>query len=126
MNDPQRHEMQLKATYSTGVEEWYCPTCGRRLLVNTVPGCEALTLERGDKHVLVWGARIGTTATTKTLLDPGDEQAVHYGSVPADMISPVLEQAEETKLREHTSSWAEWLEDIDFGNWGEEDAASVA
>ncbi len=55
---PQRHEMILETTHSSGAEEWYCPTCGRRLSVQLPEGCETLALERGDKYAIVWGARL--------------------------------------------------------------------
>ncbi len=36
MND-KHHEMVLERTHVSGVEEWYCPSCGRRFLVQLIP-----------------------------------------------------------------------------------------
>lgn len=48
------HTMQLAQTLPTGVEEWACPTCGRRIQLDweTVP--ERVVLQPGDdraRHV---------------------------------------------------------------------------
>lgn len=53
------HEMVLMQIYATGAEEWHCPTCGRRLLMNFHQENQFLDL---------------------LVLDPGDEQATHAGS----------------------------------------------
>jgi hypothetical protein len=50
MND-KHHEMLLERTHISGVEEWYCPTCGRRFLVQWPPAYKMILLEAGDKDV---------------------------------------------------------------------------
>ncbi|MEV4007880.1 hypothetical protein [Actinomadura sp. NPDC049753] len=49
------HELRRVQTGETGLEEWACPTCGRRLL-------------------LQWPPRYH-----KTIVEPGDERACHIG-----------------------------------------------
>ncbi|MEV0668328.1 hypothetical protein ACIBI3_19125 [Actinomadura luteofluorescens] len=49
------HELRRVRTGETGLEEWACPTCGRRLL-------------------LQWPPRYH-----KTIVEPGDERACHIG-----------------------------------------------
>ena len=56
MISEQNHEMQLETTHSSGAEEWYCPKCGRRFLLSMPPEYR------------------------KTILDAGDESAIHSGS----------------------------------------------
>ena len=56
MTSQQSHEMQLETTHPSGAEEWYCRTCGRRFLLNMPPEYK------------------------KTILDVGDESAIHSGS----------------------------------------------
>lgn len=56
MSDTDQHEMYLVATRPSGEEEWRCPTCGRRFLLRWPP------------------------AYQKTIIDPGDEYAIHSGS----------------------------------------------
>ncbi|MGI5201147.1 hypothetical protein ACQEU6_06065 [Spirillospora sp. CA-108201] len=52
----QTHELRRVRTGETGMEEWACPTCGRRLLLR-------------------WPPRYH-----KTIVEPGDERACHIGS----------------------------------------------
>ncbi len=102
-----QHEMQLAVKYSTGAEEWLCPTCGRHLVVMPPHGSTTVILERGSKYILVWGPEIGTMSAAKILLEPGDEQAIHHGAAA----SP-----ESDSFAENTSVWEEWLDDVDFGD----------
>lgn len=130
MSSVEQHELVLAATYPSGAEEWTCPTCGRRLLVNWPTGCEALTLERGEKFCLAWGREVGTAVATKTLLNPGDADAFHSGRrpdsdldlsapnrIPPDDVEPLSAAG---SLRDLTR-WQMWLEDLDFGDWNPND-----
>jgi hypothetical protein len=53
------HRMRRVERWATGGEEWWCPVCGRRLLLRWPPGY------------------------AKLVLDPGDERAAHTGAVAA-------------------------------------------
>jgi len=48
MND-KHHEMVLERTHVSGVEEWYCPSCGRRFLVQWPPSYKMIVIEQGEK-----------------------------------------------------------------------------
>jgi hypothetical protein len=48
MND-KFHEMVLERTHVSGVEEWYCPSCGRRFLVQWPPAYKMIVIEQGEK-----------------------------------------------------------------------------
>ncbi|MFG2903455.1 hypothetical protein ACGF13_00085 [Kitasatospora sp. NPDC048286] len=54
------HEMKFVARLSSGADEWSCPTCGRRVTLRRLPDLEL------------------------TVLDPGDESAVHVGVIEHD------------------------------------------
>jgi hypothetical protein len=45
------HEMILEKTHDSGVEEWYCPSCGRRFLVQWPPAYKMIILEPGEKDI---------------------------------------------------------------------------
>lgn len=48
------HTMRLAQTLPTGVEEWACPTCGRRILLDWETAPERVILQPGDdraRHV---------------------------------------------------------------------------
>ena len=93
MNEQQPHEMALEKTHPAGAEEWHCPTCGRRFLVQWSPAYNMIVLE------------------------PGDQYARHRGSTGGLRIgSPQVTQADEAALMEdpRLAPWLAWLEEIDF------------
>ena len=97
MNE-KHHEMILQETHVSGVEEWYCPDCGRRFLVQWPPAYKMIILAQGDKdirhNVSRANSRIGVFPITKTR--------------EADFI-------EEFRL----IPWIKWMEKVDFDNmWG--------
>jgi hypothetical protein len=57
--DDQPHEMQLIATHASGAEEWFCPRCGRRFLMQWPPEYKKIVLEPGDECVIHGGAKGG-------------------------------------------------------------------
>ena len=92
------HEMILEKTHISGVEEWYCPTCGRRFLVQWPPAYKMIILEAGDKdtrhNVSKSHSGVGFHPATKlAATDFIDE----FRLVP----------------------WIKWMEKVDFDNmWG--------
>ena len=107
MNSQQNHEMQLETEHASGAEEWYCPMCGRRLLMNWEPKFK------------------------KTILEAGDEYAIHSGGkgglrIGPMQIMPVSDNiSEEVPMKpiedERLAPWEAWLEKIDFeGMWDDE------
>ena len=59
MTDNLSHEMVLDKTYPTGAEEWYCPTCGRRLIMQWPPKYKRIILNSGDEHAAHSGGKGG-------------------------------------------------------------------
>ena len=49
MNEQSNHEMVLESTDSSGAEEWYCPTCGRRFVLSWPPNYQRTILNAGDE-----------------------------------------------------------------------------
>jgi hypothetical protein len=104
--DQQKHEMILDKTHSSGAEEWYCPSCQRRLAITWHP----------------W---------KKIVLEPGDNQAVHGGSkgglqLNASQINPENKEDHPSatgSLDEdpYLDPWRRWLEKKDSDDfWNEE------
>jgi hypothetical protein len=54
-----QHEMMLEERQASGAESWWCPTCGRRLVLRWSPAYEKLVLARGDEHALHVGGSGG-------------------------------------------------------------------
>lgn len=90
---PQHHEMILEKTHDSGAEEWYCPTCGRRFLMQWPPEYK------------------------KVILESGDESAVHSGGKGAVSMQPSYHSpAEDTNWRDEPElqPWIEWMERVNF------------
>jgi hypothetical protein len=78
------HNMIL-ISENEGTEEWYCPICGRRLKVN-------------------WESK-----SKKTVLEIGDESAVHSGG-KGDLPDELEIFIDDTTL----APWVKWLDEVDF------------
>jgi hypothetical protein len=100
----QQHEMILEKTHSSGVDEWYCPTCGRRLLMDYGPKFKKTVLEAGDEYAVHSGGKGG--------LRIGSMQAL-----PVDD-SSTQEEVDDTRL----APWEAWLDESGFENlWKSDD-----
>ena len=97
-HQPKQHAMQLVTTRPTGEEEWQCPRCGRRVLMQWTPSFE------------------------RTILEAGDEYVVHSGSKgDLQLGSPQLVEDEETTLSSDLrANINEVLDAIDFDDWPDE------
>ncbi|MGQ0603185.1 MAG: hypothetical protein ACT4QE_15995 [Anaerolineales bacterium] len=87
------HEMQLERTYPSGVEEWWCPMCGRRFVAQWAPDTRRLVLEPGEAYIPHRGGGLSLSAA----IEPGTGEH-----------TPPLTDAEAN------SPWAEWLNDLDL------------
>ncbi len=47
-----QHEMHLATTHPSGAEEWACPMCGRRFLMQWPPAYKKVVLEAGDEYAI--------------------------------------------------------------------------
>jgi DNA-directed RNA polymerase subunit RPC12/RpoP len=70
MNEGQKHEMVLEATHPSGEEEWNCPTCGRRLLINWEPMFKKTVLETGDEFSIHSGGKGGLSMGSVEVGEP--------------------------------------------------------
>ena len=59
MNQEQTHEMVLETTHPSGAEEWNCPHCGRRFLLNMPPDYRKVILNVGDESAIHTGSKGG-------------------------------------------------------------------
>jgi hypothetical protein len=93
MDEVAQHEMQLSATYGTGAEEWYCPICGRRFIMQWPPHYKKVVLEAGDENVKHAGGK-GQLCVGSAQVNPADET-----------------ECPEELDRE---TWEDWLSDVDL------------
>lgn len=92
------HEMVLEQTHASGVEEWYCPMCGRRFLVQWPPSYKMIVIKPGDQDT---------------------RHSVSKSNVPGDLLQ--VSQAEEIEPIEEFRlvPWQKWMEKVDFDpRWG--------
>ncbi len=87
------HVMLHEGKLETGEDQFYCPTCGRRLLLQWPPNYK------------------------KTVLEPGDEYAMHSaGKGGLQMGSAHITQEPELSADDdrRLSQWTAWLDNLDF------------
>jgi hypothetical protein len=97
MND-NFHEMVFEKTHVSGVEEWYCPSCGRRFLVQWPPSYKMVVLEPGEKETRHNLSKVNS----------------HVSPPQMNEIEPI----EEFRL----IPWLEWMEKVDFASrWDKSD-----
>jgi hypothetical protein len=95
MNE-QPHDMVLEKIHASGVQEWGCPVCGRRFLVQWPPEFNMIILE------------------------PGDQSANHSGSTGPLQMGPVsFNKGDGSRLAQEKrlDPWQQWMEDVDFDKW---------
>ena len=91
MND-NFHEMVFEKTHLSGVEEWYCPSCGRRFLVQWPPAYKMVILEAGEKDTRHNLSKVNS----------------HVSPPQTNEIEPI----EEFRL----IPWLEWMEKVNFAS----------
>ncbi len=99
----EQHEMQLVATHPTGADEWHCPTCGRRFLMQWPPNYEKVVLESGDEYAIHTGGK-GGLRLQPPQMNPQDSREQDEPALSADL----------------RAALEEVLKDIDFDDWPDE------
>ena len=94
-----QHEMQLEKCHPSGAEEWYCPICGRRFLMQWPPDYRKIVLEPGDEYALHSGGKGGVRMGPLQISEAEDEPVL------SDDLRAALDEA---------------LDDIDFDDWSSE------
>jgi len=94
--DKQEHEMILEMTHASGIQGWYCPICGRRILLLVSPSVEMVVVEPGDQYVSHSGSTGG----------------LRIGAVQAMEREEESEEVSEESLR----PWIKAIENLDL-NW---------
>jgi hypothetical protein len=94
----QHHEMVLEMTHSSGMQGWYCPTCGRRILLFVPPNNEMIVVEPGDQYV----SHNGSTGVLR------------IGAVQVREHDEELDEAPGEISEESLRPWIEALENLDL------------
>jgi len=106
MNDGEqsKHEMVLGKTLETGAQEWYCPVCGRRFIMNWPPNYKRIILVPGDEYATHVGGRGGVSMNS-----PEVKEAIYpepsESNEPTDTLP--INAAD-------LSPWIKWMDDVKF------------
>ncbi len=106
MFNESHHEMHLTTVYSSGAEEWRCPVCERRILLQWPPHHHKMILNPGDANAVHTGARSGSRRAEQLPADLID--AEHSG-----MIDPLANDSLEygpDMLTDELRPWVQWLQ----------------
>ncbi|MDR3578052.1 MAG: hypothetical protein P4L50_29660 [Anaerolineaceae bacterium] len=107
MSQEDTHTMVHVGTNDSGADEWYCPTCGRRFLMQWPPHYKRVILNPGDETVSHSGGKGG--------VNMGQAEVTQNDKSPDQSPSDI---ADET-----LAPWLQWMDDVDFENlWNSSDS----
>lgn len=91
----EQHQMELADKHENGTEEWFCPTCGRRFIMQWPPNFKRIILESGDEEAVHTGAKGGVHSMTAA---PAKESSLTETNTAPDQaqgsgLSPELVEA---------------------------------
>jgi len=89
------HVMVIEKTYPSGAEEWYCPACGRRLIMQWNPEYRRIILQSGEETILHTGSKAGVQVRSESIRF--DERSGKVSTGP-------------TKEIDRLAPWREWLD----------------
>ena len=132
----QQHEMILTKVYPSGAEEWFCPECGRRFIMQWPPVYKKVILNVGDENAIHSGGRggvyggpdSGENGSVSNRLDERhqnndytydsnqDPSGFRQGSADSDLAGSHPAGYDSRSLE----PWLEWMERVNFENlWKE-------
>ncbi len=94
----EQHEMVLEETKSTGEENWYCPTCGRRMIITWKPW-KKIILEQGDAYAAHSGGK-GGLMFGQVQIGQADQV------IGTSVLGPAIDDPS-------LAPWKRWLDSID-------------
>jgi hypothetical protein len=78
MPEQEHHTMELVQTHKSGADELYCPTCGRRILLQWPPNYKKVVLVEGNDRAIhsgsTGGLELNAPQLTKTVDSPFTRQ----------------------------------------------------
>lgn len=112
-NEVQEHHiMVLEGVHPSGAEEWYCPTCGRRIMMQWPPNYKKIVLEAGDEYAVHSGGKTGLQVNDFTAKseDLGEEVTDAHDETSTPVENDTLTEEDRIRL----IPWEEWLEKLDI------------
>jgi hypothetical protein len=100
MSEEVRHTMIRVNKDIDGVEEWHCPTCGRRFLMQWPPNYKRTVLEPGDEAVIHVGGQNEKGSEETEVENGAPLTAEEMAPIDEQRLIPWLEWAQVTHLEE--------------------------
>jgi hypothetical protein len=126
MYELEHHKMQLERRHPSGAEEWFCPTCGRRFLIQWPPMYSMVVLEPGDEDARHSGSSHNDSGLR---IGPPQVMQVEEHALPEELRPSVNElsgadpvEFEETPLTDELRPWLKWLKDAGLADEHDEAA----
>jgi len=96
----EHHKMELVYSHPSGVDEMYCPICGRRILIQWPPNYKKIVLENGDEYAIHSGGKGG--------LEIGAPSIAQQSNLSAQEIARL-------------DQWEQWLAQMGFNDHWSDD-----
>lgn len=112
MENSEHHKMMVTKRYENGAEEWACPTCGRRFLLQWGPEHKRIILEPGDEAVAHSGSSGGIRMSAAEIQpEPVAEQE---RQVPLDDLHHSGELSDGAPDDPYLGPWADFMNTLDL------------
>jgi len=107
MTNDQTHQMVLINSHTGGAEEWICPECGRRILIEWLPDFHKIVLDEGDMDVAHSGSKGGLIMGLNEIIDLNeDREVVSAHTSENDIVLDIDE--------DRLDPWMRWLDTKGF------------
>jgi hypothetical protein len=110
MQPATQHVMHLERTHPSGQEEWSCPTCGRRFLLQWPPSFKKIILNPGDDAVAHSGAK---GSPELQLVMATDQVSVQPSIALNGSIAEPID-TDDSLPAETLTPWLKWLQHVEF------------
>jgi hypothetical protein len=107
MSAQNQHTMVIARELEDGTQEWVCPTCGRRILMQWPPHYKRTVLESGDENASHSGA-MGGLHMGQAEIAPVEQEE----TLPAESLDLPVDALDESDP--YLMPWIEWLDTQNF------------
>lgn len=111
MNNSEHHNMVVAKRYENGAEEWVCPTCGRRFMLQWPPEYKRIVLEPGDENAIHTGGNGGVSMSSAEV-QPSSSSGDH--PIPLDDVQSLNEASDRAVDDAYLGPWADFIDTLDL------------
>lgn len=108
MSNNEHHTMVVAKRYDNGAEEWVCPTCGRRFMLQWPPEYKRIVLDPGDEDAIHSGGS-GGISMGEMAIQP---ETVGEQSIPPDDLHGAAYDRPEDER--YLGPWADFIDTLDL------------